>query len=402
MSPQEVERMLVKARAQLLIIPKNAFFATLAMHLTLVESERAGVLATDGKNMYYNPNGQLAEYTMDQLKTGWAHESLHCGLGHTTQIGDKDPRLANIAMDYVINAILKQGDFELRPEWLYSPRFENMTWYEVYRILANEQQGSGKGPGQSPPGGLPGQGQPGQGQSQPGQGNGQPGQEPGGWGMVLPAPPPEPGEEPQEQKWRVAVQQAAQAARSCGKLPGGLDALVASLRGPRSSWFDYLKRFVADVMVSDYSWSHPSRRSASLGVYLPSTIKEGIGHIDLAIDTSGSISDQELECFGSKFLALHEELKPELTRVIYFDAKVQRVDEFGAEDSPNFHIAGRGGTDFRPIFDWIQASGREPKCLVVLTDLEAPAPTEPPSYPVLWISVNQKQPPWGDCAYMEV
>jgi len=40
MSPQEVERMLVKARAQLLIIPKNAFFATLAMHLTLVESER--------------------------------------------------------------------------------------------------------------------------------------------------------------------------------------------------------------------------------------------------------------------------------------------------------------------------------------------------------------------------
>jgi predicted metal-dependent peptidase len=81
---------------------------------------------------------------------------------------------------------------------------------------------------------------------------------------------------------------------------------------------------------------------------------------------------------------------------------VQRVDRFGPEDSPDFHIKGRGGTDFRPIFDWIAASGVEPKCLVLLTDLEAPFPQVAPSYPVLWVSVNNKTAPFGDTVYMEV
>jgi predicted metal-dependent peptidase len=397
MTPAEVERMLIKARAQLLLT--QPFFATLALRLVMEETVNVmvggtpcPVAATDGVNLYYNPEG-CAKLSMDEAKGLWAHESMHVAMLHQVRRQQRDPLRWNISCDEAVNHIVRDGGLSLPVGALNSPQFKDMTAEEIYRLLAQqEQDGNGKGKpgGNSPPGGLPGQGQPGQGKS----GNG-----PQDWGLVLDAPPE--AKATQEQEWRVAVQQAAQAARSCGKLPGGLDSLIASLRGPRSSWFDYLKRFVADVMVSDYSWSRPSRRSAALGVYLPSTIKEGIGHIDLAIDTSGSISDKELECFGSKFLALHEELKPELTRVIYFDAKVQRVDEFGAEDQPNFHIAGRGGTDFRPIFDWIQTSGREPKCLVVLTDLEAPFP-QAPSFPTLWVSVNNKTAPFGDTVYMEV
>ena len=386
MTPSEVERNLIKARAQLLLT--QPFFATLALRLTLeavVDGKVGGtevpVAATDGEKFYYNPEG-MADMTMDHMKGIWAHEPLHIALQHSARIGSRDPYLVNVAADYCVNPIVKAAGLSLPEGHLDDPQYHNKTMDEVYRLLG-QQPGGGKGkPGQ------PGQGQ--------GQGKGQP--NPADWGKVL--APPKGKAETQEQNWRMAVQQAAQAARACGKMPGGLDALIDSLRGPRSDWFDYLKRFVADTMISDYRWSKPSRRTASLGIYLPSTIREGVGHIDLAIDTSGSISNAELECFGSKFLALHEELKPELLRVIYFDAKVQRIDEFGPEDTPNFHIAGRGGTDFRPIFDWIAQSDREPKCLVVLTDLEAPFP-EAPSFPTLWVSVNESQAPFGDTVYME-
>jgi predicted metal-dependent peptidase len=394
MTPSEVERNLIRARAQLLLT--QPFFATLALRLIMeptVDGMAGGtpcpVAATDGVRFYYNPEG-CANLSMDHLKGLWAHESMHVAMLHQVRRQSRDPRGWNIACDEAVNHIVRDGGLSLPDGALNTPQFKDKSAEEIYRLIAQQQGGGGKGkPGQSP---LSGLGQPGQ---------GQPGQGPQDWGIVLDAPPGQAAT--QEQEWRVAVQQAAQAARSCGKMPGGLDTLINSLRGPRSSWFDYLKRFCADVMVSDYRWSRPSRRSASLGVYLPSTIKEGIGHIDLAIDTSGSISDKELECFGSKFLTLHEELKPELLRVIYFDAKVQRVDEFGAEDSPDFHIKGRGGTDFRPIFEWITQSGREPKCLVLLTDLEAPFPDQAPTgFPVLWISVNDKQAPFGDTCHLEV
>jgi predicted metal-dependent peptidase len=299
----------------------------------------------------------------------------------------KDPDLMNRAMDYAVNAILKADGFYLKPEWLYDQRFENMTWQEIYKILERPGQG-GQGKGKQP-------GQPG-GQ----QGQGQPGKSPAAWGAVT-APPPGKVEE-QASDWRIAVQQAIQAARSCGSVPAGIEQLVEITKGPRASWFDRLKRFVAATVVTDYTWSRPSRRTASLGIYLPSTTKEGTGHIDVAIDCSGSISDRELEEFGSKFDALHEELKPELVRAIYFDAVVQNVKEFGPEDAVTFDVKGRGGTDVRSAFKWIEESGRQPKCLVVLTDLETPFPDMPPSYPVLWITVNQHTPPFGDCAFMEV
>ena len=49
---------------------------------------------------------------------------------------------------------------------------------------------------------------------------------------------------------------------------------------------------------------------------------------------------------------------------------------------------GGGGTDFRPVFDWV-ASEPDPCCLIYFTDLECDRfPSDAPDYPVLWVQTG--------------
>jgi predicted metal-dependent peptidase len=59
-------------------------------------------------------------------------------------------------------------------------------------------------------------------------------------------------------------------------------------------------------------------------------------------------------------------------------------------------IRGGGGTDFRPVFDWVREQGMMPSALVFLTDGMGTYPDQPPPYPVLWVlSPQHQKPPWG-------
>ena len=51
-------------------------------------------------------------------------------------------------------------------------------------------------------------------------------------------------------------------------------------------------------------------------------------------------------------------------RVIYCDAAVQGVEEFGASEPIELSPKGWGGTDFVPPFKWVEENGIEPKCLI--------------------------------------
>ncbi len=390
---------LTKARAQLLL--SHPFYATLLLRLRLQESTDVSIMGTDGICLYFNPEA-VAALSLDHIKGVLVHEVLHVALQHHTRRGDRDSNAWNVAGDLVVNPIVKAAGLSLPDGHLYDPACVGKHVEEVYRNPHAGQRGGGSPPSR-PPGGQKqqpsGKGQSGQTQQPNGNGQGASGGSPASFGWVKDAPAG--AKDSQDTEWKMAVHQALQAARACGNVPAGIDQLIDAITGSSATWFERLKRFVASTVVYDSTWARPSRRTASLGIYLPSPIKDGVGHIDVAIDCSGSITNSELTEFGSKLLALHQELKPELVRAIYFDAVVQRVMEFGPYDQPTFQAKGRGGTDVRTVFEWIYRSGRPPKCLVVLTDLETPFP-EPPNFPVLWVTVQKKTAPFGEVAFMEV
>jgi predicted metal-dependent peptidase len=57
---------------------------------------------------------------------------------------------------------------------------------------------------------------------------------------------------------------------------------------------------------------------------------------------------------------------------------------------------GGGGTDFRPVFEWVEESQTEPACLIYLTDLCCHSYPAPPDYPVLWVTESRRTAPFGE------
>jgi predicted metal-dependent peptidase len=415
-------KLLEKATAMLLY--SEPFYGTLLLRLkrVAVGSEVCKVASTDGACLYYNPEG-LAKLSFDQIKTLLMHECGHLAYAHHVRMAGKDPRLANMAGDHVVNLILKKGAYAPIEGWLADPKFEGQTFEQVYAHLQQQGGGGGGGGQQPPPQGQqqqkqkqqqqqkqqqPGQQPPRppggpQGQ-QPGQ---QPGQQappqaadtPGGFGQILPCAPDQ--KHNQEQEWKLAVEQAAAAARAAGKLPAHLKRMVEEIREAKLDWREILRQFIAQTAPSDFTWSRPNKRTLSQGIYLPGVKKEGIGELVFSIDASGSIGKRELTEFVSEISYVQQDLKPEKITLVSHDTRCHLLGEYTPGDDITFdRIRGGGGTDFRCVFDWIAEQGVQPRALVMLTDLYGSFPKYDPGYPVLWISTTRQIAPFGETVRM--
>jgi predicted metal-dependent peptidase len=78
-----------------------------------------------------------------------------------------------------------------------------------------------------------------------------------------------------------------------------------------------------------------------------------------------------------------------------------------AEQLKRLKIRGGGGTDFRPVFDWIDKDcaqgGDRPDALIYFTDTQGWFPEHPPAYPVIWVSLlPDTTVPWGDLIYAPI
>jgi predicted metal-dependent peptidase len=150
----------------------------------------------------------------------------------------------------------------------------------------------------------------------------------------------------------------------------------------------------------------PNPRYIAQGIYLPSLSSRDIGTIAVAIDTSGSVSETQLEQFSAEVSAMLEEFNTTV-EVIYVDSKVQGQETFNQADLPlTLKLKGGGGTDFRPAFELMETQGIMPCCLVYLTDMCCDRfPGHAPEYPVLWVNTEGdygwKDPPFGRVIALE-
>jgi predicted metal-dependent peptidase len=58
-------------------------------------------------------------------------------------------------------------------------------------------------------------------------------------------------------------------------------------------------------------------------------------------------------------------------------------------------LAGRGGTRFTPVFEWIEKQGGAPDALIYFTDAMGEFPEHEPPYEVLWLVKGRGKVPWG-------
>jgi predicted metal-dependent peptidase len=115
-----------------------------------------------------------------------------------------------------------------------------------------------------------------------------------------------------------------------------------------------------------------------------------------AIDTSGSIDNDMLQEFLAEAQLALEDLNPEKLTVLQCDTQINAVNVYEPGDKIDLKVYGRGGTDFRPVFQWCKEQDEEPRVLVYLTDLDGSFPEEAPEFPVIWVSDRKADVPFGD------
>lgn len=355
------------ARTKLLM--EYPFFGSLALRLAIVEDQTIETACCNGISLRYNPTF-IDGLDLAETKGIIAHEVMHPALGHTTRRGSRDPKKWNKACDYAVNPILQAAGLTLPKGALVNPAYTGSA-EEIYTLLPDDEQNEGD--------------------------------DPGGCGGVSDSPEGVAPEQ-EEAEWKMAVAQAANIAKQVGKLPDYIKRMVDELLEPVVPWRNVLQRFMTERSPDDFSWTRGSRRFLAQGLYLPSRVDTThMGVVVVTIDVSGSIQQKELDEFGTEITALISDTRPEKTYVIYCDAKIAHIDEFGPDDDLVFAAHGGGDTDFRPPFVWLEEQGITPKAFVYLTDGYGPFPEKEPEFPVLWCINNKDvKPPHGEHVVMGV
>lgn len=355
--------------------------------LAAVFSKDVPIAATDGSTLILNPDSYFKLPLMQRVFVA-AHEIMHCVFDHCrvmrqSRITGKvkypdgselpyDAEQMNMAMDFVINDLLIESNVgEFVPGGCHDKSIAtcNDTFLDAYKkVFKNKPKSKGfdvlLDPGTSQ-GKDPGKAQ--QGRS--------------------------------ETEWSTAVAAAVASAKAQGKLPAALARLFGEIIEPAVSWQDHIRAFFArKVGAGSYDWRKPDRRLIQRDIYAPARSGNGCGDVVVAVDTSGSIGQRELDHFFNELRAIIEDVRPNKVYLVWCDAQVHRVDELDqASDLKGLKPVGGGGTAFEPVFDWISNNNLRPDALVYLTDGMGSFPKHAPDYPVLWGDImGHVKYPFGD------
>lgn len=337
------------ARVGLLL--KHPFFGNLATRLKIKAADDwLPTAAVDGKNLYFNTQF-FNEMENSEIEFVIAHEILHCVFDHLGRRNDRDPKIYNVAADYIVNNLLVRDKIGSKPKLVdcfQDFKYEGWTSEEVYDDLMENvvefididelgelldehldlENGNGEGS------------------------------------------PKYTKEELKEIKDSIkeSMLSAAQAA-GAGKVPGEIQRIIKQFTEPKMNWREILQQQIQSTVKNDYSFTRPSRKSA-FGAVIPGTINEETIDICIGLDTSGSIGDDQLMDFLGEVQSIMNQYNDYQIKVWCFDTKVYNLEEYSAHDGDitEYQAAGGGGTDFNANWEFMKEHGIEPKKFIMFTD----------------------------------
>ena len=163
------------------------------------------------------------------------------------------------------------------------------------------------------------------------------------------------------------------AVKSIGKLPGELESVIDEIAKPRIDWRRVLRSALEPVIGRETykTFAKPNRKYVVNGYdSLPSRRLYGIGRVFVLVDTSGSISDDELRQFTAEIYKIFREAKPEEIVVIPWDARVYEPIKLRNESDVNKLRSwpGRGGTMIREALELTARMMRRGDIVIILSD----------------------------------
>jgi len=352
-------------RARIDLQLKAPFFGYLVLHLNLIEIEGLETCAIDkNANLYYDPDFINALYEEEILGV-LAHEIWHVITEDFDRQNNRVQSLWNIATDIINNEMIISNGFDL-PDIALMPRsheieiggykIENINEKIAEQIYDEIEQNIPKTSSNS-------------------------------WDIHI----YQGGEEriadkiksgeialPSEigKDWKQILSEATTYAKMKNNTPIGLDRYIDNILFPKLNWKQILRKYLISIIPMDMSYTFPSKASIvsecwGQSYYLPSVVDvEGVDVI-VSIDTSGSISKEELTEFISELISLGKSFEAINIVVLICDTKIYEVYEFknsNINKIKNIVIRGGGGTSHKPVYNWIKNNKPNAKLLLNFTD----------------------------------
>jgi len=425
----------------------HPFFSYLVEHLYAKEENNIPTMGVDPRGRMYFNRKFVESLPIEQLKGVLCHEVLHVafyhparGKGREIMINTMPPSaLWNIAIDISANDILVRNGFSLPKEGIIPENgtvvfgdvtidnIQDKSSEEIYEELKSKAKqsknpqsgqgdGGGGGDGKDKQQGSGGKGKSGERElknvpkgfdehkwDKDGKGEG------GGEGEDKDGKDGKDGKSNgmglQGKDWKKIVASAYNHAKMIGKEPAGIQREFGDLYKPRVNWRAILRRAVASRIPHDFTYARPNRKFITQDVYLPSTTGEKI-KILCSIDTSGSISQEELTLYMSELVGIYRSYVEVEFWVLTHDVEVHQailVNTYSIKKLMALKPEGGGGTSHHLVYKYIDEKrlNRDTKLLISFTDGWSDYPDKRPSVNTIFVlagnhKVPKEMPKWAD------
>lgn len=358
------ERRLQRVLINIMRNPKFSLVSSGVSVGTRVICDKTPTAKTNGRDEWYG-RAFITRLSEEEIAFLVLHEWMHKLYRHLTiwaKLHKEDARLTNMACDYVINLMLR--DFDKIEQYIAMPRnpdgtlmglcderFRGMNTKQVFDILKQEQQSGGGCKGSQDSGGE---------------------LDDHDWDGAQ-----EMTADEKDQLARDVEQAVREGLINDKKHNGGggdMARALGDLLVPKVDWRRELREFVKSVCAGrdTSSWRKPNRRFLGEDIFMPTMVSERVGHVVVAVDTSGSIGGKEIQEFLSEVQSIAEEVNPETVDLLYWDSRVAAHETYNdgavALIAQSTKPKGGGGTAPSCVSRYLADKRIEPEVIIVLTD----------------------------------
>ena len=417
---------IISLAEEILDIARNRLLVNLRyMDVALTFHVRAiysGSVTVDGRTMYYDPGFVLRTYSgsKEKLTRIYLHAVLHCVFCHPFATADMDRRLWDLACDIAAESVIceldlpctrSDDDATLR-DMLRRIRRETgfLTAEKIYHSLKKGELGAAGSDeklkrleemfaADEHSAWYAGDAQP-----------------PAAQTVISGDARADQDDLSLQDEWKRTAEQIEMELESFAKVRGRIaSSLMQNLRAVSRERYDYpefLRKFSAvnetmkvsddefDYIYYNYGLTHYHRMPLiePLEYREDSRIKDFV----IAIDTSGSVAGEEVQSFLQKtynILRTREVFHNKINvHIIQCDAQIQSDEVITSTEDfdrylENMEIRGLGGTDFRPVFDYVdrllsEGAFSDLKGLIYFTDGLGTYPSSKPPYKTAFVFVE--------------
>ena len=342
----------------------SPFFASLSMYAEIEFTKEFPIAATDGEKIFFHPQNYI-NYKPKERDAIFLHELLHMALLHSSRQGERDNYIFNIAADIVVNGMIAtEPSVKLPANAIRDEDLESLKVEEIYEILLKKKEkinlpiedlvdknnkiNSNKA------------------------------------NKELDELDELNKQNAKKQFWKKAISESLLVAKQSDQtnIPESFKRHCDEITKPEINWKAHLWRFLVRT-PNDFEGF--DRRFIHNEIYIEELKGETV-FIFCCIDTSGSVSTEELEKFLSELSGIVNSYPNLVCKLWYADTELYGPFDIDKEkDIPD--PEGGGFTSFDPFFEEVEKINTFQKdaVCIYLTDGYAYLPIKTPELPVLWV-----------------